>query len=105
MEQFWTVPLALVYVVVAGIAVGVIAPVAGVYAHEIFPPERVATLMGTERLFGGLGGAIGPLAAGVLAQTAGTRTPILVMAFVSASAAAVILLLGQARREARARRP
>ncbi len=98
-----TVPVALVYVVVAGIAVGVVAPVAGVYAHEIFPPERVATLMGTERMFGGLGGAIGPLTAGVLAETAGTRAPILVMAFVCALAAGVVLIIGEALRSSTVR--
>ncbi len=98
-----TVSVALVYVVVAGIAVGVVAPVAGVYAHEIFPPERVATLMGTERMFGGLGGAIGPLTAGVLAESAGTRAPILVMAFVCALAAAVVLMMGEALRSASVR--
>lgn len=94
-----TVPVALVYVVVAGIAVGVVAPVGGVYAHEIFPPDRVATLMGTQRMFGGLGGALGPLAAGILAQSAGARGPVLAVAFLCASAAGVVLLLGQARRE------
>jgi MFS family permease len=94
-----TVPVALVYVVVAGIAVGVVAPVGGVYAHEVFPPDRVATLMGTQRMFGGLGGAIGPLAAGILAESAGARGPVLAVAFFCASAAGVVLLLGHARRE------
>ncbi len=53
--------------------------------------------MGTNRMFGGLGGAAGPLFAGVLAETAGTRSPVVVLACAGAAVAAVILLVGEAR--------
>ena len=58
------VPVALVYVVIAGIAIGIWSPMAAIYAHELVPLHRVAALMGTERMVGGLGGAAGPWSQG-----------------------------------------
>lgn len=85
--------IALVYVVLAGIAIGIWSPMAAIYAHELVPTHRVATLMGTERMIGGLGGAAGPLVAGIVAEASGSRGPTIVIAFVGTLVAAVILAL------------
>ena len=95
-----SIPVALIYVIIAGIAVGVWSPIAAVYAHEIFPPERVATLMGTQRMIGGIGGAIGPLVAGVVAESTGSRAPTIVIIVVGALAGAIVLEAGTRRARA-----
>lgn len=92
-----TVPVALVYVIIAGVAVGVWSPIAAVYAQEIFPPERVATLLGTQRMVGGIGGAIGPLVAGIVAESTGSRAPTIAIIVVGALAGAAILEVGTRR--------
>jgi MFS family permease len=92
-----TVPIALVYVIIAGVAVGVWSPIAAVYAQSIFPPERVATLLGTQRMLGGIGGAIGPLVAGIIAESTGSRAPTIVIIMVGALAGAVVLEVGTRR--------
>jgi len=93
------IAIALVYVVIAGIAIGIWSPMAAIYAHELVPLNRVATLMGTERMIGGLGGAAGPLVAGIIAETSGSRGPTIVIALVGTVTAAVVLgLSGRAPR-------
>jgi MFS family permease len=92
--------VALIYVVIAGVGVGIWSPIAAVYAQEIFPPERVATLLGTQRMVGGLGGALGPLVAGVVAESTGSRAPTIVIILVGAVAGAVILEVGARRARA-----
>ena len=94
------VPVALIYVIIAGVAVGVWSPIAAVYAHEIFPPERVATLLGTQRMIGGFGGAIGPLVAGIVAESTGSRAPTIVIIVVGALAGAIALEAGTRRARA-----
>ena len=91
------VPVALIYVIIAGVAVGVWSPIAAVYAQEIFPPERVATLLGTQRMVGGIGGALGPLVAGIVAESTGSRAPTIAIIVVGALAGAVILEVGTRR--------
>ena len=94
------IPVALIYVTIAGIAVGVWSPVAAIYAHEIFPPERVATLLGTQRLVGGIGGAAGPLVAGIIAESTGSPVPTIVIIVLGGLAGAAILELGARRARA-----
>ena len=85
------VPVAIVYVVLAGVAVGIWSPMAAIYAHELVPAHRVATLMGTERMIGGLGGAAGPLVAGIVAEASGSRGPTIVLVLAGTTAAALVL--------------
>jgi MFS family permease len=94
------IPVALLYVTIAGIAVGVWSPIAAIYAHEIFPPERVATLLGTQRMIGGIGGATGPLVAGIIAESTGSRAPTIVIIVIGGLAGAAILELGARRARA-----
>ncbi len=89
------VPVAVVYVVIAGVAVGVWSPMEAIYANEVFPPERIATFLGTQRLIGGIGGAIGPVTAGIIAESSGSRAPTIVLASVAAFAAAAVLAMAE----------
>lgn len=95
-----SIPIALLYVTIAGVAVGVWSPIAAIYAHEIFPPERVATLLGTQRMIGGIGGAAGPLVAGIIAESTGSRAPTIVIIVLGGLAGAAILELGARRARA-----
>ncbi len=90
-----TVPLALLYIVVAGVGIGVWSPMEAIYASEVFPAERVATFLGTQRMIVGIGGAIGPVTAAVIAETSGSRGPTIVLMAVAAVAAAAILAAGE----------
>lgn len=90
-----TVPMAVVYVVIAGVAIGVWSPMEGIFANEVFPPERIATFLGTQRMIGGIGGAIGPVTAGILAETSGSRAPTIVLAALATFAAAAVLAMAE----------
>ena len=92
-----TVPVAVVYVVIAGVAIGVWSPMEAIFANEVFPPERVATFLGTQRMIGGIGGSIGPVTAGILAETTGSRAPTIALVVVGTFAAATVLALAERR--------
>ena len=93
------VPVALVFVATAGIAIGIWSPMTAIYAHELVPLSRVATLMGTERMLSGFGNATGPLVAGIVAEATGGRGPTIIIACVGAMAAALILALPTRRQD------
>jgi len=85
------VAVALVFVLVAGVAIGALAAAEGIYASEVVDQDTLATQMGVQSLLRGIGSAVGPIGAGVLVDATGTRTSALVLAAVAAVTAAAML--------------
>lgn len=73
-----TVAVALLFVVVGGVAIGAMTTVESIFATDVVGTDGVGTSLGAMSLTRGIGGAIGPTAAGVVTATTGSRTPSLV---------------------------
>lgn len=86
-----TIVTALVFTVVAGVAIGALAALEGIYAAEITDPAVLGVTLGTFSLLRGLGSALGPVVGGPIVDVTGSRTWPLLLAAVAAVAAAVVL--------------
>lgn len=79
-------PTAVAFTAVAGVAIGALAALEGIYAGDITDPAVLGTTLGSYSLVRGVGSAAGPVLGGLLADAAGSRTPALVL-----SATALVL--------------
>jgi MFS family permease len=86
-----TLTVALVYAVVVGFGIGAFSPLQGMRAAELFDRSTLGATMGFHSTIGQLVGAIGPLAAGVIAETAGDRRWVVPIAAICSFAAIVAL--------------
>jgi MFS family permease len=66
-----SLPIAIAFVVVAGLGLGAVSPLEGIYAREVLPPEDLGTLMGALHLLLGIAAGLGPVLAGVLVDLTG----------------------------------
>lgn len=64
--------LAVVYVVIVGASTGALAAVDGMVAREVLDGDNFATLLSMLGFVGTLGGALGPVAVGLLVQRTGS---------------------------------
>ncbi len=67
------IPIAVGFVVVAGFGIGATSPLQGVYASELFAPDRLGESMGMIGMIFGLSGAAGPALVGIIADLTGSR--------------------------------
>jgi MFS family permease len=85
------VVFAIAFVVLAGVGLGAVSPLEGIYAREVLPPHDLGTLMGSLHLTLGLASGLGPLAAAALNDlTATTWVGVLVAAAASLLGAALL---------------
>ncbi len=89
--------VAIVFAVLVGFGVGASSPLQGIVAGELFDPDLLGTLMGVTALVFGVAAAVGPAAAGMVADLTGSRTGPVVLAAGSAAAAAAVFAVGVAR--------
>ena len=86
----------LVLSLLAGAAIGAVYTLQGVYAYELIDPGHLGTLLGIgQAVFAG-GGALGPIAVGVLLGATGSYLPAVTIISAGFAAAAGVLLLGRA---------
>ena len=86
----------LVLSLLAGAAIGAVYTLQGVYAYELIDPGQLGTLLGIgQAVFAG-GGALGPIAVGVLLGATGSYLPAVTIISAGFAAAAGVLLLGRA---------
>jgi MFS family permease len=65
------IALALVYTLIAGASLGAISTLQGIYTHELVDRRHLGSLLGVQQAVFGVGGALGPAAAGVLIESSG----------------------------------
>lgn len=96
------IAVALLFVVVGGVAIGAMTTVESIFATDVVGTHDVGTSLGAMSLTRGIGGAIGPTAAGVVTVTTGSRTPSLVGIAVLAVVTAAVVAVVDRRHAARA---
>ena len=85
------VPMAVLFAVVAGVAIGALVPVESIFSADALPGSSLGMVLGLSSLTRGVGAALGPVLGGALTQVVGTRTPSLFVVGVVALGAAVIV--------------
>jgi MFS family permease len=68
-----SVPIALLFAITAGFGIGAYSPLHGIYAQELFDRRTLGATMGLYGSVMMLSGAVGPVAAGWLAEATGER--------------------------------
>lgn len=94
-----TLPVGIAFVVVAGLGIGAVSPLEGIYAREVLPPEDLGTLMGALHLLLGIAAGLGPLLAGVIVDLSGIIWSGLLLAAGAAFLGAAVLREGPVRAE------
>jgi MFS family permease len=74
-----SVPAEVAYSLLAGASIGAIYTLQGIYTNELVGAENLSLLMGAQQAVFAVGGAAGPLLAGVLFQAGGSYTPVVVI--------------------------
>jgi MFS family permease len=97
-----SVPIAVLFVLVAGAGIGATSPLEGIYAREVLPPGDFGVLMGSLHLLLGFAAGGGPLIAALVVDVSGVAWSGLVLAagasFLSAAVLAGMSVPGRARR-------
>lgn len=75
-----TLPVAIVFTAIAGVAIGALAPLEGIYAADVTDREVLGTTLGVFSLLRGAGAAAGPVLGGALVDGFGSRGPALALA-------------------------
>ena len=86
-----TVPLAVVFAVVAGAAIGALVPVESIFTADAVADDSLGMILGLTSLTRGVGAALGPAVGGTLTTVLDSRTPALVLASVVAVGAALLV--------------
>ncbi|MBW3657455.1 MAG: MFS transporter [Actinobacteria bacterium] len=89
-------PTAVTFTAVAGVAIGALAALEGIYAGDVTAHEVLGTTLGAYSLVRGIGSAVGPVLGGLLADAVGSRGPTLALSAVALVTAALVLRRPQA---------
>lgn len=79
------------YAVLVGVGLGASTPLQAIHARDLFDSEDLGMLMGMQQTVLSLAGGLGPLAAGIVADLAGSQRPTVVLACVSLVASAWLI--------------
>lgn len=86
-----TLAPAFAFSLFAGISIGALSSLQGIYTRELVDPHHLGTLLGTQQAVFGVGGAIGPAAGGALLGLTHSYTPTILLAAAGFAAAACVL--------------
>jgi MFS family permease len=86
-----TVPLALIAVVVTGVAIGAHSILVGVRGREVFEVERLGSSLGTVTLAGFAAGAVAPAIAALAVDLTGTRVAAILVGTVLGAASVMAI--------------
>ncbi len=83
--------LAAFYAVVAGFGIGAVSPLVGMHSKNVFGGRSLGTSMGLVSMMFLVVGALGPVIAGWLAESTGSRAvPVAISAVITVAAAVLI---------------
>jgi MFS family permease len=88
------IPVAILYSALAGTSIGAVYTLQGIYTHELVGEADLALVMGAQQALFAIGGALGPIIAGVLLETAHSYTPILLLTTAAFLIAATTIATG-----------
>jgi MFS family permease len=88
------VAVAILYSVLAGVSIGALYTLQGIYTHQLVGEADLALVMGAQQALFAIGGALGPATAGVLLATTHGYTPIVLLTTAGFLAAATIIATG-----------
>jgi MFS family permease len=91
------VPAAVAYSLLAGASIGAIYTLQGIYTNELVGAENLSLLMGAQQAVFAVGGAAGPLIAGILFQAASSYAPVVLLTSVGFLISATILKTSKLR--------
>jgi MFS family permease len=77
--------------VVAGLSIGALAAIEGIYAAEVFDGPTLGTSLGIMSLVRGIGAALGPTVGGALIDVFDKQAAALALAFVAAVVATILV--------------
>lgn len=98
--------VAVLFVILGGVGVGVLSPLDGIYAREVLPEHDLGTLMGSMHLVGGFMAGMGPLVGALVIDLTDRTWTALVMSSVLLVVGAVVLVTSPRRARSRStRRP
>jgi MFS family permease len=83
--------LAGAYCLLAGVSLGAISTLQGIYTNELVGGRDLSMLMGAQQAVFALGSALGPVIAALLFEQAHSYTPVIMLTAVGLSAAALLL--------------
>lgn len=86
-----SLPMALLFTAVAGVAIGALAAAEGIYAAEVVDAHTLGTALGLHSLLRGVGASVAPILGGFVVDATGSRTTVLTAAAAAAVLAAVLL--------------
>jgi MFS family permease len=86
-----TVPNAVVFAVVAGLAIGALVPVESIFTSDAVSAGSLGIVLGVSSLTRGVGAALGPVLGGALTTVTGSRTPALLLLAVIGVVAAILV--------------
>jgi MFS family permease len=88
-----SLPTAIVFAVVAGVAIGALVPVESIFTADAVGGSSLGIVLGVASLTRGIGAALGPIVGGTLSEVVGSRTPTLVL--IAAAAGLAVWLVPQ----------
>lgn len=86
------VTIAVLFVLVAGVGIGAVSPLDGIYAREVLPANDLGTLMGSLHFVGGIMSGLGPLAGAFVIDATGRTWSGLLLASVTVAVGAGALI-------------
>jgi MFS family permease len=86
---------AIGYSLLAGVSLGAISTLQGIYTNELVGDENLSLLMGTQQAIFAIGSAVGPVIAGAIYQADNSYTPVVLITAIGLLASAIILASGR----------
>jgi MFS family permease len=75
-----SIVLVFAFIAMTGVALGLLSPLHGLFAAEVYGEARLGTLMGVQQIVVSVSGAAGPWIAGVALDATGSYAPVLLAA-------------------------
>ncbi len=87
--------LAIGYSLLAGVSLGALSTLQGIYTNELVGDENLSMLMGAQQAVFAIGGALGPVIAGAIVEATTSYTPVVLIAAAGFLVSALILSGGR----------
>ena len=87
--------MAIGYSLLAGVSLGALSTLQGIYTNELVGDEKLSMLMGAQQAVFAIGSALGPVIAGAIVEATTSYTPVVLIAAAGFLVSALILSGGR----------